>query len=66
MFLEAQSILNEDKAFCVLDGFVTDHSENIRYLSELYNVLIFFDGYLDRRCKMQKRRYVLGLRQKRR
>jgi len=64
VFLKAQSILNEVKAFFVLDGFVTDHSEIIRDLSELYNVLIFFDGDLDRRCKMQKRRLVLGFGQK--
>lgn len=56
VFLNAQTILEEVKAFFVIDGFVTDHSEVIRDLSELYNVLIFFDPDLDRRCKMQKRR----------
>ncbi len=61
VFLKAQTIINEVKVFFVLDGFVTDHSEIVRDLSELYNSLIFFEKDLDRRCKLQKRRYFIFL-----
>lgn len=59
IFLKAQTILNEVKGFFVLDGYVSDHSEIIRDISELYNRLIFFDSDADRRCKMHKRRLDL-------
>lgn len=42
-----------------IDGFVTDHCEISRDISELYGCLIFFEEDLDRRCKMQKRRLDL-------
>ena len=59
IFLKAQTILNEAKDFFALDGYVTDHCEIVRDLSELYSALLFFEADLDRRCKMQKRRLDL-------
>jgi hypothetical protein len=56
IFLKAQSILNEAKEYFKLDGYVTDHCEIIRDLSDLYGALIFFEEDHDRRCKMHKRR----------
>ena len=56
VFLKTQKIMNDVKDFFVLDGYVTDHSEICRDISELYSCLIFFDPDLERRCKMQKRR----------
>ncbi len=59
IFLKAQSILNEAKSYFVLDGFVSDHCEIVRDLSELYACLMSYETDLDRRCKMQKRRLDL-------
>ncbi len=59
IFLQAQAILNECKEFFKLDGYVSDHCEIIRDLSELYGALIFFEEDPDRRCKMTKRRLDL-------
>lgn len=59
IFLKAQQILNEIKKVFVIDGYVTDHCEIIRDLSELYACLIFFEDDMDRKCKMQKRRLDL-------
>ena len=59
VFLKAQSILNKAKEYFKLDGFVTDHSEIVRDLSDLYSCLIFFEPDPDRRCKMHKRRLDL-------
>jgi KIF-binding protein len=42
-----------------MDGYVTDHCEITRDLSELYAALMFFEENLDRRCKMFKRRLDL-------
>ncbi|RNA43340.1 KIF1-binding [Brachionus plicatilis] len=59
IFLKAQKILNEIKQVFVIDGYVTDHCEITRDLSELYSCLIFFEEDLERKCKMQKRRLDL-------
>ena len=59
IFLKAQTILNEAKDYFKLDGFVTDHCEVVRDLSELYGALSFFEPDPDRRAKMQKRRLDL-------
>jgi hypothetical protein len=56
IFLKAQSILNEAKEYFKLDGYVTDHCEIVRDLSDLYGALIFYEEDLERRCKMHKRR----------
>ena len=59
IFLKAQTILEEAKGFFKLDGYVSDHCEIVRDLSELYGALIFFEEDSDRRCKMIKRRLDL-------
>jgi hypothetical protein len=59
VFLQAQSLMDGIKNIFVLDGFVSDHCEIIRDLSELYAGLLLFENDLDRRCKMQKRRLDL-------
>lgn len=59
VFLKAQTILNETKEFFKLDGYVTDHCEILRDLSDLYAALIFFECDLSRKCKMHKRRLDL-------
>ena len=59
IFLQAQSILNECKEFFKLDGYVSDHCEIMRDLSELYGGLMFFEEDMERRCKMIKRRLDL-------
>jgi hypothetical protein len=56
IFLQTQAILNEAKEFFKLDGYVSDHCEIIRDISDLYSCLLFFEEDLDRRCKMYKRR----------
>lgn len=59
IFLKAQSILNETRSFFKLDGYVTDHCEITRDLSDLYSCLMFFEEDSDRKCKMNKRRLDL-------
>ena len=59
IFLKAQLILNQARAFFQLDGYVTDHCEITRDLSDLYASLLFFEEDADRRCKMLKRRIDL-------
>jgi hypothetical protein len=59
VFLKAQKILNETKEFFKLDGYVTDHCEILRDLSDLYTGLIFFEEDSGRKCKMHKRRLDL-------
>jgi hypothetical protein len=59
IFLKAQAILNETKEYFKLDGYVTDHCEIVRDLSELYAGLMFFEEDPERRCKMMKRRLDL-------
>jgi KIF-binding protein len=59
VFLKAQRILDEAKSFFVLDGYVTDHCEILRDLSELYACLMFYEADPERRCKMYKRRLDL-------
>ncbi|CAF0829156.1 unnamed protein product [Brachionus calyciflorus] len=59
IFLKAQKILNEIKEVFILDGYVSDHCEIIRDLSDLYSYLIFYESDLERKCKMQKRRLDL-------
>lgn len=59
VFLKAQQILNETKEYFKLDGFVTDHCEILRDISDLYSALAFFDPDLSRKSKMQKRRLDL-------
>lgn len=59
VFLKAQQILNETKEYFKLDGYVTDHCEVVRDLSDLYAALIFFDADLSRKCKLHKRRLDL-------
>jgi hypothetical protein len=59
IFLKGQSILNESKNYFILDGFVTDHCEIVRDLSELFCALLFYEESLENRCKMQKRRLDL-------
>ena len=59
VFLKAQQILNETKEYFKLDGFVTDHCEILRDLSDLYAALAFFDLDYGRKCKMYKRRLDL-------
>ena len=59
IFLQAQNILNEAKEFFKLDGYVSDHCEIIRDISDLYSCLLFFEEDLERRCKMYKRRLDL-------
>jgi len=61
VFLKAVCILNTAREYFKLDGYVTDHCEITRDLSELYSCLIFFESDLDRRCKMHKRRLDLLL-----
>ena len=61
LFLKAQVILNKCKDYFVLDGFVSDHCEITRDLSELYAGLLFFEENVERRCRMQKRRLDLLL-----
>lgn len=59
IFLKGQAVLNETKSYFKLDGFVSDHCEIVRDLSELFAALLFFESDADRRCKMQKRRLDL-------
>lgn len=59
IFLKAQEILNETKEYFKFDGFVTDHCEILRDISDLYAALVFFDFDLSRKCKMHKRRLDL-------
>lgn len=59
VFLKAQQILNETKDYFKLDGFVTDHCEILRDLSDLYAALAFFEADTSRKCKMHKRRLDL-------
>lgn len=59
IFLKAQQILDETKDYFKLDGFVTDHCEVLRDLSDLYAALIFFEPDPSRKCKMHKRRLDL-------
>lgn len=61
VFLKAVRILNTAREYFKLDGYVTDHCEITRDLSELYSCLVFFESDLDRRCKMHKRRLDLLL-----
>jgi len=61
VFLKAVNILNTARDYFKLDGYVSDHCEITRDLSELYACLIFFEPDLDRRCKMHKRRLDLLL-----
>jgi hypothetical protein len=56
IFLQAQAILNQAKEFFKLDGYVSDHCEIVRDISDLYSCLLFFEEDLERRCKMFKRR----------
>lgn len=39
-----------------MDGYVTDHIEILQDHSALFRALSFFEGDLERRCKMHKRR----------
>lgn len=60
LFLKVQKILNEQVlTYYQLDGYVTDHCEIVRDLSELYKLLLFFDNNVDNKCKMHKRRLDL-------
>lgn len=59
IFLKGQQILNEIKQVFVIDGYVTDHCEITRDMSDLYACLIFFEEDMERKCKMHKRRLDL-------
>jgi hypothetical protein len=59
VFLFGMEKLTSAKSYYILDGFVTDHVELCQDTSQLYSKLVFFEGNLDRKCKMHKRRIDL-------
>lgn len=56
VFLRTQEWLELAKDFYRIDGHCSDHVAVVRDHSTLYKVLAFFEGDLERQCKMHKRR----------
>ena len=56
VFLAVQKWLSTAKEYYSLDGHCSDYVEILQDHSKVYKMLAFFEGDLDRQCKMQKRR----------